>query len=569
MLKIIAQASLILSKENKNLFFKIIILNTFKSIFEFFTIALFFPLIFLILKKQEISLPYVKLNLDFIGQFYLCIFIIFLLNIIKFFYLKWLNSFTFKYISNLQQEISNVVYSFFLYENYSNTLNENSSINLRKIAQDPIFFSSSVLKSSLNLYSEVLFSVLILIFLIFIDYNIALFAIASSLIILLIYKLIFKKQLVKYGEEKYEMDKKKFKFVTETLNGLRDIINYDLRNISKEIFGKINSGYTKTFFHINKVQLLPSIFFEFILLSLGLLLIIFLFVINEKNLILNLSIYFLSIIKILPTINRFVTNIQSIQSNIPSIKNLNEIYKNINEKKNILKNYSNKLEFKKNLIISNLNFSYHNKTKKILNNLNFEISVGDIIGIKGSSGCGKSTFLDILSGLLPVSDIKLQLDNCNIKPDQLIDLRYLIGYVSQRSFIFNDTIQKNIVLNFNSKNFNIPNFRKSVECVNLLESLNINNIIELDNITIGQFGKDLSGGQAQRIGIARALFNKSKLIIFDESTNALDQESENRIMNNIIKNYKDLTMIIVSHNTDIFKFCNKVYLMKNGRFFIE
>jgi ABC-type bacteriocin/lantibiotic exporter with double-glycine peptidase domain len=201
--------------------------------------------------------------------------------------------------------------------------------------------------------------------------------------------------------------------------------------------------------------------------------------------------------------------------------------------------------------------------KKLFEDLNLEIKIGDTVGIFGESGSGKSSFVNLLIGLLKPEKGKILINNTDIFSN-IYFWRKNIGYVPQNIFLIDDTFKKNISLDFNIKS---ENFQKFNECLKQSELEKfINSLPDGINTLVGERGKRISGGQLQRVGIARALYNNPEILIFDESTSALDRETELEILKNIYKFKDKKTMIIITHKKELLKNCDKIYKLENGKF---
>ena len=207
-----------------------------------------------------------------------------------------------------------------------------------------------------------------------------------------------------------------------------------------------------------------------------------------------------------------------------------------------------KIEFK------NINFNYTNQKKNIIKNFNLIINKNEIIGISGNSGSGKSTLLNILCGLLLPTTGQILINN---QINSFKEARIKFGYVSQDSQIFDDSLWNNITL-FDDKNSeNMKNFLYVMKQTNLLEVFEKNNNFE--DTYLGQKGTKISGGQSQRINIARALYYNPDILLFDECTNALDDENEKKIIDMILNLRKTKTILISSHNKNHLNMCDKIY----------
>jgi len=218
--------------------------------------------------------------------------------------------------------------------------------------------------------------------------------------------------------------------------------------------------------------------------------------------------------------------------------------------------------FKSKIKIKNLKYKYSEKLNYILNNINLNISKGEFIGIIGSSGSGKSTLVDLLMGLLTPSSGEICIDNININDDKSSWQRK-IGYVPQNIFLIDDSIKNNIAFGIEGDKIDELKLNKAIEESQLKAFINS---LEIGFETkVGERGAQISGGQLQRIGIARALYNDPEILILDESTASLDTLTENGIMDSINKLKGEKTIIMISHRFSSLKDCDKIYEIRDGK----
>ena len=181
----------------------------------------------------------------------------------------------------------------------------------------------------------------------------------------------------------------------------------------------------------------------------------------------------------------------------------------------------------------------------ILENLNFEILKNKKIGITGESGSGKTTFIDILTGLLKPTKGNIAVDEINIYDANVGSWIKKISFIQQKVFIFNSSLRQNITLVNDNQMIDKKKLDKILELSDLKNFVNSKENLELFNV--GEFGNNLSGGQKQKVGLARALYQDSEILILDESTNAIDEVSERKIIENILS-LNDKTIIFITHN---------------------
>jgi len=198
----------------------------------------------------------------------------------------------------------------------------------------------------------------------------------------------------------------------------------------------------------------------------------------------------------------------------------------------------------------------------ILDSINFEIKKNSFVGIIGESGAGKSTLVKLITGLLKPSNGKIDIDGKELELN-LSSWRKKIGYVSQDLILMDEPIVKNIAFGEYDKDIDYKKVEKVISLVELSEFIN-----NLDNgifSLAGERGKLLSGGQIQRICIARALYRDPEILILDESTNSLDLENEKKIIKTLQKNLSHLTIIIISHRESTIMNCSETFKIKNEK----
>tara|TARA_Y100000589_G_scaffold326804_1_gene367303 strand:- start:1409 stop:3178 length:1770 start_codon:yes stop_codon:yes gene_type:complete len=235
-------------------------------------------------------------------------------------------------------------------------------------------------------------------------------------------------------------------------------------------------------------------------------------------------------------------------------------------KKNKPSIYSKKknmrFKFNKIIKINHLYFSFNNDEKYILKDISFEIKKGEKIALIGDTGSGKSTLINILMGLLNPTKGSIEVDGFKVfdneKINNLIEWRSLISHVPQSIFLIDDTIEKNVALG--TKDNEIDKKRVK-ECLKNAQLINFIDFSSSKNV--GERGIQLSGGQSQRVGLARALYKEAEVLFLDEATSALDNQTEKSLMYSI-NNLKRITIVLIAHRLSTIANCDKVIKLKNG-----
>ena len=263
--------------------------------------------------------------------------------------------------------------------------------------------------------------------------------------------------------------------------------------------------------------------------------------------------------KLIPSFNKIISAVQHLKFYLPITDNLcTEL--NIKLEKHT-KNKPEYIIFKDDIKFSNIKFSY-NKEQLILNDLSLEIKKNQKIGIIGSTGAGKTTFINILLGLLKQQNGEIFIDNKKVILSNR-SWQNKIGYVPQNVYLIDDTIKKNIAFGINEENISNIKLEKSLK-ISQLDSF-ISKLPNGIDTLVGENGVNLSGGQLQRIGIARAIYDNPEILIFDEPTSSLDSETEKKFIKEIYNVSESKTIIIISHKINTLNFCDKIYILKNGK----
>ena len=267
-----------------------------------------------------------------------------------------------------------------------------------------------------------------------------------------------------------------------------------------------------------------------------------------------LGVYITAMFRIIPIVNLLYQSIQQISYSKSSFQ---VVEKEVNKK---LSSAFVKLKKKsvgdnikvENINVNNLSFNYSkNNNQNILENINLNFETGKVYCLTGRSGSGKSTFINLLMGFIEPKKGNIIINSDINIHENILDWQKNIHYLSQKVFLLNESIKKNVAFSQNEENIDESKVLKSLEKANL-----INHVNEMDHgieTTIGDDGIKLSGGQKQRLGIARSFYFNKKVIILDEFTSSLDFENENLIFDKILNEKKDKITIIASHSKNIIK----------------
>ena len=486
------------------------------------------------------------------------LFIFFAKTIISIFIKWYIGVFSSRQNALLQKKLINL-YQNMDYEDYVEKNNSEYVRNIREIGSDCL----SNLDLSLKVIAEVIVFFFIICFLAIVNYKVLLVISFTFLSILFIYQYFLKPISVRLGEIRNEAIGKIHKYIDFGIRGMKET-----KILKKDKFFTSNLfNYANVITETQKKAILihdsPKHILEFLFLLIGIIFIYYLSLTNQdlKFYFPLIGVYLLASIRLLPSISFIITSLNKIAGLYSSADILYNDFKYFSKEK---KNESFEAD-KKNLIkidsiqMEDLSFRYKNSKDKVFEKINFNIEKNECIGIVGDSGSGKTTFVDILLGLLKPSGGKIYL-NGKLLPEEF-NLSGNIAYLPQEPMILEETIKINISLEKDIDKINEKKILQSIKRANL-ESVILKLPNGLDTL-IGKGGVRLSGGQNKRVALARTFYHGKEFIIMDEATSSLDKKAEDFIAEEI-KNIKGkVTIIIISHSKNILKYCDKIYEVKN------
>ena len=482
--------------------------------------------------------------------------------VIKNLFLMILIFFQSKVIRDLNVKLTDRLYKLYLFAPYFIHLKKNNAELVRNIIGETSQVISIILKV-VTLFREFLVLTFIFILVLYVDVLITLiiFSILSACAAIFFY--ITKKTIHKNAKRMQDLSTSRIKSVNETFGAIKEVKIFNIEKIFNKKFFSMNLLREHYFFVNSFLTSIPRYFLETIII-LTLISVLLLYNYFEKDfnsLLPLLTLLTVAAVRLLPSFNSISQSLSSIKSLSPSLNLVMSEIQNlekIKDEKKFLEDTN--FIFNKKIEFNNVSFKYQGNSSNTLSEINLEILHESKVGIIGSSGAGKSTFINLLLGLLKPTKGNILVDGKNIE-ENLKVWQSNIGYVPQDIYLLDDTIKNNIT--FNEENINDGHLEKILK-LSRLESF-VKSLPNGLETFVGERGTRISGGQRQRIGIARALFKDPKVIIFDEATSALDNENEKNIMKEILALDIKKNLIIITHRHDLVKNCDKIFTFDHGR----
>lgn len=559
----------------------------FVSCVEVFSIGLIGPFVSmatrpdLIYQNDILSLAYTQLNLNneklfvaALGIFITCVFCI------KSFIVWRVKTNVYGFSSTQQVLLREKLVSSYLDAPYTFHLGKNSAHIINNILSETFKFTYRVLNPLLESIANI-FIVLFIIILLGITSWITVISVLIIFLPLFLLFARFKVLIAKCGKESSEANQEIVRTINHGLGGIKEtkVIGcgfYFQEQLVEE--AKRFSRAQKLFYAFNVTPriIVETVLVVFIIGFASVSLIMSQDISNQTAL---LSVFAIASIRLIPAATQVANGLSSLKNSSFTVNKLysdlkeldaskahDDISKRSTDSFNISKDGIEKqslMSFEQSIKLKEISYTYPKSSKPSLTNLSLEIEKGSSIALIGKSGAGKTTLVDVILGLLIPQSGDILVDNCSIYDNNLRAWQNLIGYIPQSIFLIEDTIQRNVAFGVPDNLIDPERLQKALASAQLLDF--VNSLPEGHDTMVGERGARLSGGQRQRIGIARALYHERDILVLDEATAALDNETENLITESIRSLSGKKTVIIIAHRLTTIQHCDRVYVMEQGQ----
>lgn len=545
----------------------LILLMLISSLLEILGISFIIPLIGNLLGDQNLPNSYFstffdKFNFLNLISIYNLLFLFLLIFVFKFFFLLYFYYYETRFIYGFKERISSKLFFNYLNKDYQ-IIKKNSSVLLNNILNE-VEQVTVYLDALAKYLLDIIVVTGLVIFLLYYNFYVSISIISVLFSFIFFHLVFFKKRINSWGSQRLDSANRRIQYLNEGITGNKTIKIFNSENFFYLKFLDYNKLFKNISIKISFLQNVPKVLLE--LLGILSLLSVIIYALQSNyglnSIIQLLGVFLFAFFKIVPSLNRIVGNLQIMRYLKVSVDLI------IDEK--VKQDFSNSskeaFNFENDISLKINNFSYRNSDSKIsdgdilIKNIDLKINKNEKIGIVGPSGAGKSTLLDIFSGLIVLEKDSVFVDNKSIYPNTK-GWQKNIGYVPQKTFIIEDTLKNNILFGIDEKKISDTFFDEILSKSNLFNL--VNRLPKGVNTIIKEEGHNFSGGEVQRIGLARAFIRKPKILILDEATSSLDTKNENEIIQDLLK-ITNLTIISVTHRHSALKSFNKIYNLDKG-----
>ena len=487
-------------------------------------------------------------------------------------FLSLITFITKKLLNNINNVILNDLFNFYISLKFEDSLlNKNSLTRITtKINNEVGRFTFQVLLPFFEMLKRFFAIILMILFLAYIEPIFTFYIIIFFTVVVLILYFGLSKNLHSFGKKITDRTEQKLSLVMETFSALKEVKFLGIQKILMREFYKNNIKLANVdvlaYLFINLPRYIIEVVASLLLISL-----LIIFILNDQDfesMIYTLSFIVVAAYKILPSLNTIIFNFGVMKSGLPSydfIKDDLDKVKN-NKLSNIVRplvlNSLDEIE------LNNLSYSYSGNSSKVLDKINIKLSLNKNYFILGPSGSGKSTFIDILCCIIQPEHLDYKINSKKYSNLQLKSLHEYLSYVPQQINFFNRTLIENITLNFNHNTEEDIKFVE--ELIDLLELKDfIDNLPNGINSYLGEKNQNMSGGQRQRLSIARALFRKKPILVLDEATSSIDYETEKKIFDRLKKLHFLKSFIAITHRSSFLKDDDNCIIMDKGKIVFE
>jgi ABC-type multidrug transport system fused ATPase/permease subunit len=456
----------------------------------------------------------------------------------------------------------------YLHQPYTWFLSRNSADLSKNILSEVEEIVFTGINPMIGLITHSTISIAIVSLLIFVDPKIAIIvALTLGSSYIFVFKFV-RRIVTQIGLQRLKNNETRFTSVSEAFGAFKELKVRGLEQFYIDRFSVSAKIFAKNKAVLSILSQLPRYILELIAFGGVLLLVLYLMnqTSNVENILPILALYVFAGYRLMPALQQIYGAISQLRYIAPALDNLRDDI--VNLKPDNLDQDQGTLSLKKAITLNHIHYNYPNVLRTALKDIHITIPAYSTVGFVGATGSGKTTIVDVILGLLNCQKGSLEVDGKVIEKNNLRSWQRSIGYVPQQIYLADDTIAGNIALGIDSKKIDQKAVESAAKIANIHEFV-VNELPLQYQTTVGERGIRLSGGQLQRIGIARALYNKPKVLIMDEATSALDNITEKEVMEAVNKASLNTTIILIAHRISTVKECDIIFLLENGELKVQ
>ena len=471
-----------------------------------------------------------------------------------------------KFIHMGNFSISTRMFKIYILQPYTFFLNHNSSEMGKNILDEVGLVSANVLQQFLILASRLIIILAMLAFMVAMEpmVSLALFSFFGSCYVAAY--LLTHRKMSAVAKMRVKAQSGRFHVASDSFRGIKEVKAGNREKFFFGLFQKSAKDFAQQCATNEIVACCPRFVLEVVAFGSVIILVLYFFVVGfeQAQFLPLLGMYALGGMKLMPAMQQLFTALNSIRFYLPTLQMLYKDYSTYGPTAGEFKSVVNTIPFEKSIRFRHIFFAYTDEDSNVLNSLDLTIAKNEMIGLVGATGAGKTTLIDILLGLLTPDHGALEIDDVALDEQNVRAWQKHIGYVSQSIFLLDDTVRMNIAFGVNPEDIDNKRVIKAAKIANIHDHITKNMAEGYDSI-VGEQGVRMSGGQKQRMSIARALYHDPDVLILDEATSALDRETENRVMESIKSLAGQKTIIMIAHRTTTLSQCDRIYVLDQGR----
>ncbi len=469
-----------------------------------------------------------------------------------------------RFTNSMRYHIGRRLYHGYLHQPYEFFLGKNSSEMLKKIIHDVDQVVENIYVSSATIVSNVVVAIVIVAGLVWYDWKLASI---TAVVLGGAFGAVFfftQKKLHQIGKIGESTNTIRNKVVAESFGGIKDIKLKNDESIFYSLFADKSYQLSKALALGRIIGQLPKYLLESVAFGGIILIVLYLIAVkgNVTSVLPTIGFFAFAGYKLMPSLQIMLNASAAVKVTLPVMKKLYEDYNEVKAtteegKKSVLA-----LPFTSEIRMEQIDFRYPGAPKSSLTDVSAVLHKNSVTAITGQSGAGKSTFIDVLLGLLTPQSGKIFVDNQELYKDNMPSWQSKIGYVPQHIFLIDSTVAANIAFTLNLDTIDMERVQEAARIANIDEFIE-NELTGGYLAETGERGARLSGGQRQRIGIARALYNQPEVLVLDEGTSALDEKTEREVLRRI-RELKHTTVIMITHRPSTLSNCDSIIHLENG-----